>query len=324
MKSTEKDKLLSDFLEGTLSESRRQEALGVWGDTLHDYATIWEKSSSVASFHQIDLEADREKTATRLFGPAATPAKTHTVGRVKLLVPLLRIAALFVLAFGILFLLDRTVVVNESCGELQTKQIELPDGSKVTLNSGASLSYRYFPFLYAQRREVELKGEGYFEMKPQNGKVFCVNTGTATVEVIGTIFNVNEQEKYIFVSVISGKVALVPPGKPSEKIVLAKSQMAVYNAQTNQIEHVGNISPNSAAWKTGRLFFENTPLEDAVRDISHAYQQPVVADSRLKSRNLTLTAVYDNEKLEDIIDEICLVLDVRAVQHSDTIFIVGK
>ncbi len=75
----------------------------------------------------------------------------------------------------------------------------LPDGSRVWLNAASSLRY---PVVFAKdRREVEIKGEAYFEVAAQMSggvrvpfvvKIKAENgSHKSSVEVLGTHFNVN-------------------------------------------------------------------------------------------------------------------------------------
>ena len=70
---------------------------------------------------------------------------------------------------------------------------ELPDHSVVWLNSGSTL--RYPTVFKKDNRNVELKGEAYFEVEADRKRPFYVNTPAGlSVYVYGTKFNVNAYE----------------------------------------------------------------------------------------------------------------------------------
>src|SRR5690606_34396534 len=88
-----------------------------------------------------------------------------------------------------------------------TYQISLPDGTRVWLNAASTLKY---PTRFdGKERVVELEGEAYFEVN-RNRIPFLVKTGTQTIEVLGTQFNVSAyvDEKEIQTTLVAGSVRI--------------------------------------------------------------------------------------------------------------------
>ena len=83
----------------------------------------------------------------------------------------------------------RTLIVSTN---IQTQCIQLPDGSKVTLNRHSQLSY---PETFNKERIVKLNGEAYFEVSKNPKKPFRVKANGVTIRVLGTHFNVTIQIK---------------------------------------------------------------------------------------------------------------------------------
>ncbi|HEY1202925.1 MAG TPA: FecR family protein, partial [Niastella sp.] len=85
--------------------------------------------------------------------------------------------------------------------------LTLPDGTRVWLNAGTSLTY---PTAFAaNERKVALTGEAYFEVAKDTKKPFIVNTPKgARVEVLGTHFNINayDDEPAIKTTLLEGSV----------------------------------------------------------------------------------------------------------------------
>lgn len=89
---------------------------------------------------------------------------------------------------------------------------ELPDHSVVWLNSGSTL--RYPTVFKKDNRNVELKGEAYFEVEADRKRPFYVNTPAGlSVYVYGTKFNVNayEDDNSIETVLEKGKVNVISP-----------------------------------------------------------------------------------------------------------------
>ncbi len=102
-------------------------------------------------------------------------------------------------------------------------QVVLPDSSHVWLNSASSL--RYPTVFSGGTREVELTGEGYFEIRHHAGRPFFVRCGALRVEVLGTGFDVMgyADEPAPRVALVEGSVA-VHSGQ--DRVVIRPGQQA--------------------------------------------------------------------------------------------------
>ncbi|MEM9931461.1 MAG: FecR domain-containing protein, partial [Bacteroidota bacterium] len=89
---------------------------------------------------------------------------------------------------------------------------ELPDGSVVYANAVTTLSYS--PQEWSSARDVQLKGEAFFEV--EKGSNFTVNTPQGTVEVLGTSFNVLAREDIFEVICYTGKVRVTAGERTAE------------------------------------------------------------------------------------------------------------
>jgi transmembrane sensor len=70
----------------------------------------------------------------------------------------------------------------------QRASFELVDGSRVTLNAGSRLRWR--ADYGARTRDVQLEGEGYFEVRHDRARPFRVHARGAVAEDLGTRFTV--------------------------------------------------------------------------------------------------------------------------------------
>lgn len=156
-------------------------------------------------------------------------------------------------------------------------QINLPDGTRVWLNSQSSLKY---PIHFnGNKREVELSGEGYFEVH-KNHIPFIVKTKMQEVKVLGTHFNINsyEDETTINTTLLEGSVSVLVKNKmdnlQTEGVILKPGQASV----------VGNNRPpkivkadieSIMAWKNNLFFFKDESLESISRQLSRWYDVDV-------------------------------------------------
>jgi ferric-dicitrate binding protein FerR (iron transport regulator) len=150
----------------------------------------------------------------------------------------------------------------------------LSDGTKVYLNAESQLRY---PVQFAGNvREVELVGEGYFEVATNAQKPFIVKTKGVSVEVLGTSFNVNAygNTEKIVTTLVEGSVKLNMQGSSASQI-LEPAEQAVFDVNNGKTE-VRKVDVNLyTAWKDGNLIFYDNRLEDIMIILKRWYSAEV-------------------------------------------------
>jgi transmembrane sensor len=184
-------------------------------------------------------------------------------------------------------------------------QLILADGSKVWLNSASSL--RFPTSFTGDRREVELDGEGYFEIAKNAAKPFHVKTQTQDVEVLGTHFNVNayNDESSVKTTLLEGSVKVrqwsMVNGqmKTGNEALLVPGEQAVLKGSSPfTIDHSPDID-QVMAWKYGWFEFEKTDIKTIMRQISRWYDVDIRYETKTDnetyggriSRNLNLSNI---------------------------------
>jgi transmembrane sensor len=150
-------------------------------------------------------------------------------------------------------------------------QIILPDGTHATLNAASSLSY---PVAFTgSERLVELTGEAYFEVAKDKAHPFKVKSGSQTVTVLGTHFNINAyaDEAAIKTTLLEGSVEVSTTGG-KEQIV--PGQQAIWS-QTGQIIKRSVDVDKEVAWKNGLFSFDGDDLKSILRQIGRWYNVDV-------------------------------------------------
>lgn len=165
----------------------------------------------------------------------------------------------------------------------------LPDGSKVWLNADSKLK---FPTQFiGANREVELEGEGYFEIAKNKEKPFYVRANGVKVKVLGTHFNLMayRDEPLVRTTLLEGKVLLSGNG---QSVYLYPGQQGVFSA------HKFKVSPadiqQDLAWKNGYFIFNEENLTSIMRKISRWYDVDI--DIRTPHANLTYTGSVSRTK----------------------------
>ncbi|MGF6927991.1 transmembrane sensor [Chitinophaga sp. W2I13] len=190
--------------------------------------------------------------------------------------------------------------------------VTLSDGTKAWLNAASSL--RYPVAFNADSREVELSGEGYFEvatvLSEEGRKIpFIVsvrNTGLPNamkIKVLGTKFNVMayDDEASIETTLLEGKVetaystgtASLLPGLQS---TLEKTNLK-FKVSKADIER-------AVAWKNGEFRFTRMDIKGIMRQIARWYD--VSIEYRGNMDNINLSGVFsrksDVKQMLDILE----------------------
>lgn len=164
---------------------------------------------------------------------------------------------------------EQAVVIQTAYAEQET--IELPDRSIVQLNANSTLSF-YKNWTGKKVRQVWLEGEAYFTVqKDQRHKQkFQVITKDLTVEVLGTVFNVNARQAATKVYLEEGKVKLDLEEKENG-ITMEPGEIVTYSRSSKipEKKQVENEAPSS--WKDGADLMTDATLEEVILRIEEIY-----------------------------------------------------
>lgn len=155
---------------------------------------------------------------------------------------------------------SRTLEHSTLLGEVKT--IELPDGSMVVLNESSTISYPR-KWQEDQDRIVALNGQAYFkvEKKPSTNVKFKVKTNDLSIEVLGTIFNVNSIDEKTIVFLEEGKVVVKLEDEKDIAVELESGEIVEYSSKVKALgkpKTMDEAIHNS--WKENMLKFKNIPL----------------------------------------------------------------
>lgn len=208
----------------------------------------------------------------------------------------------------------RDSVVSTARGEL--REVILPDGSHIWLNSASSIRWA-LPF-DEKVRSVELSGEAFFDILHADKVPFVIHSGPVTTSVLGTSFDVTAYpcQKNMTVSVQSGKVKV----QAGDKVlaILEKGKRVRVSADTTPYQK--NIDTLAiAAWRTGNLVYKDETLEDIAADLQRVFRDSVeIKDASLKE---TMINISLNKKMgiRDALEMICRTTDSR-LSSKDGIF----
>ncbi len=234
----------------------------------------------------------------------------------------LNIAAAVVLLIGVFSVFHFTGDISEEYREITVAYgekyiVALPDGSRVWLNAGSKLSYpKQFK---GKTRQVNIEGEGFFDVTKKPEHPFIVTTNHLQVEVLGTTFNVHDyaDENVASVSLETGKVKLKLTGNSKYEADLVVGKTAVYDVTSQNCNIVNSKEKGySADWKEGNLSFFNTSISNVVKTLERKYNISIslVDDSLLK---YSYTFRSKQEEFGNIFKRMEMITPIRIKQISD-------
>lgn len=201
----------------------------------------------------------------------------------------------------------------------ETKLIELPDGSRVSLNENSIFSY---PENFQEdSREVRLAGEAFFEVQKAEGKRFTVFAQNTKTEVIGTAFYLQAYpQEEVRIQVTAGKVAFAGT-EAQEAVFLTPGQEAI-TVKGSVVPVKQEITdPNFQAWQSKKLVFNDTRLDRLVERLEQYYDSPIsIRGAGLN--NCRFTVSFENQELTEVLEIISMTGNLT-IEKNDGQYIIS-
>lgn len=176
----------------------------------------------------------------------------------------------------------------------------LPDGSTVDLNQGATIAYKR-PF--SKHRNLRLQGEAFFTIKHDIQHPFEIEVGQAQVKVLGTSFNIRQssESETVEVLVATGKVLF--SNGTFQAVELHPNEYAIAQASMNITKSQADI--NYMAWRNHRLVFEDSPLSYVISTLETAYHCQIKLPQE-RDKVIQYSSTFDQFTLDEILTSISL------------------
>ena len=210
------------------------------------------------------------------------------------------------------------VRVNQSSDR---QKVLLPDGTVVSLFAQGKIVYREpFP---ADKREITLEGQASFNVVKDAAKPFTVKAGSTTTTVLGTCFNVQENEQGVTVKLFQGKVSVraivkefilspgqqvkVETGKDTGEVSLFRKEIAETSAKDSPAIH-----DNKEV-----LVFDNTPLPEVMKKLVNRYRVTIQYDEKELSEMYFTGSVLNSDSLSVILRGIANINDLMIARKEN-------
>ena len=300
------------MLQSWLSQSAENEQFA------NDLKLAWEGSEGYGKNFHPDLNAAFRQVQARI---QAEPAPMRVLTFRRRLMQAAAVAAVLVAAvWGFRYFSSnngtaQSIVIASNSG---TKEVALPDGTHVWLHEGAQIEYA--EGFAGKTRLVRLDGEAYFDVASDSSKLFRVETQDrkGSVEVLGTAFNIRQNEQQTVVTVRRGRVRFAPDAQ-SKSVILAAGEKAVLDKAKRQMVTEKVLTFNDLSWQAGGLEFIRTPMQQVVRDLETYYGVKInLTNTNL--RNCEHTAPLTNQPLEKVLESLSLTYQIQVKQTGPKVY----
>lgn len=305
--------LAASYLSGDLEPDKKEH----FEETLRNDIELRKEFEVLAQFwkqmehKQFDTDLAWDNLSQRIENEK--PAKRRKLSRNMLI----GIAASSVLVFGLLALLLAEFLPGNNQIKYYAEQrmeITLPDNSNVILFKGSKLTLD--EHYNGQSRTVNLKGKGWFEVKPNKETPFIIEAARCEIQVIGTKFSVDSRpEAPDRVVVKHGEVQV--KHKFSDKVinVFPSENVSVSDDAINQNVP---LPDNYLSWVDRKFYFSNAPLDSVCKELNLAFIKQIKLNVE-KPSMMMLSATFKDQTIEEIAEIIAQIHNLKLDKSGDFI-----
>lgn len=299
-----------------------QDALHEWIDDsaenqedLRRYQRIWKGTAKLADAKQfqtskawslVNLQIQRRKAFRRRLDKAIY----STIG----------LAASLVLILGLAFYTGQ-FSIRQNGVELRTDygsrtEVTLPDGSRVKLNSGSSLSYHFNSL--TKTREVSFSGEGFFDVvESQNPFIVHTHNGM-DLKVLGTTFNLSAypEDHVVQTALIEGQVEL--SNDRNEKLMLRSGQIAAFENQSQSLDYQQGELQHVVGWTSNKMYLDNTSLKATSIRLERWFDVDIRIEPESLGTDIHYTGVLKEQTIQEVLDALSKLSEINySIQGRD-------
>ncbi|MBK9736042.1 MAG: FecR family protein [Saprospiraceae bacterium] len=310
--SEELDSSEASAFEAWLNESNENQLLfdqisKVWNNSLTK--EVKQFNHSKAFNKHLDLLKSKDHTII-------TPIESKQQKNIFLNFNWTSVAAIMILMVSVLMVFKWMNNGTEYISDKITSPLALEDGSKVWLDKGAKLKVSK---MTKDQRTIVLNGRAYFEIATNVNVPFVIKTKDIEINVTGTSFIVDADEKSVLVK--EGQVEV----KHDKQVRLLTKNQKVILTQ-NVLSQVTEVPfENIDLWFNEELKFNNAPFDKVIKDISEKYKIKFELPVRSDWARCTLTSgSLSNNTLEQIMTTLQLTWDMDYKKIDDATYKITK
>jgi len=196
---------------------------------------------------------------------------------------------------------------------VSTLAATLEDGSVVLLAKETSLLYP--EHFIAEKREVSLQGNAFFDIAKKQGQPFWIDTEQAKIEVLGTAFSVQSDENAPFRLSVQRGIVRVTLKKGNQECYVKAGEAVVIQSQRLVVLDADKENEWGNFFK--HIRFKDEPLANILKvmNLNSDSLQIQVASPALEERRLTVE--FSDESSEVVATLLASALGLQCVRQGD-------
>lgn len=298
-------------------------------DIFRQYKKIWAESSNYQppidfntqnAWHKIDSVNRKRKLRLRRLKNIGYAASGIAAT-----------ALIFIFMLSIEYYVRPTIVTEVSTNTAygSRSEILLPDGTNVKLNAGTTIKYIYNR--KSNTREVDFRGEAFFEVAKSDAPFIIHNPDNLNIEVLGTTFSLSayEEDEIFSVSLLEGSIELSLSGINNRrsgynsKLKLSPGEMVQYDRNTKKLQKLDKDISHSYGWMNNKLYMDNMSLADVCKKLERWYDVKIQLEPGLEN-SAHYTGVLQEDNITDILNALCSLSKIKYEINGRQISITRK
>lgn len=196
----------------------------------------------------------------------------------------------------------------------ETRELILPDNSRVWVNAGSTLIYP-IDFKKMDSRTIYLTGEASFQVTKNKEKPFIVKTSGLDVQALGTVFTVKSYagENFTTATLEEGSVKVSLKEGCVQSYILQPSDQLVYSHVDHRVRKNKVDIARYRMAREGYLIFENATFEQMMIALEKKYGVNFQYNVTRYGNDMYNVKFSPDETIEDVMEILRQLIGVKYV-----------
>jgi transmembrane sensor len=216
--------------------------------------------------------------------------------------------------------LDAILMMSKTTQPGEKIKIILADSTVVYLSGSSRLKWPS-RFIKGYHRNVNLEGEGFFEVKRDTLSPFIVYTGNIETRVLGTSFNISAypSDNIFSVAVRTGKVRVSETNKGVVKRLSLLTPGMKLNYYTEDQHYIVNTAKaeDINSWTVNRFIFKDDNLLSMLDKLERYYKVRFELKTPCLANSRQFNATFDQKSIKEVMEQIRM-MSARKIHYNIT------